>query len=252
MLSLLAALALALPPPAGDAPQADPKRVQAAVSGLEKAWKSENTAERVRALQASVGLGDAALVKLVARGLRDREAEVQQAAIEVLRFAEHPDALKELEALAREERPLRKDPALFAALLRAIGQYGSAGSIRLLGDDLWSNQDARVQKARILGLGRIRTREALERLLELLKSAGPQRIDACMPDFRLALAALSGTDQGNFEAGWQQWWSEHRAQWKPEVRRPALPRDLERSWQVYWGESEGDDRPRKRSERGRD
>jgi hypothetical protein len=252
MLNLLALLALNLPGLGVEALQADPQRAKSAAAELERAWKSESAGDRVRAIQANGNVPDAEVLKLVARGLRDKEVEVQRAAIEALRWVGHPDALKELQALARDEKAFEKDPLLYAALLRAVGQYGSASSIRILGDDLWSVQEQHVLQARILGLGRIRTRESLERLLDLMKVAGLQRIEALMPDFRLALVVLTGADQGNSQPGWQNWWNDHRALLKIAQQPPELPKDLERKWRVYWGEMEGDDRPRKRSERGRD
>jgi len=252
MLRFLALLLLCLPCRAGDPVRADAQRVKSAMAELEKAWKSEAAADRVRAIQANGNVPDPEVVKLVARGLRDKEIEVQRAAIESLRFIGHPDALKELQALARDERPFKKDPQLHAALLRAVGQYGSSSSLHVLGDDPWSVADEHVLRARILGLGRIRTRESLERLFELMKLAGTQRIEALMPDFRLALVALTGVDQGNSEPNWQSWWTEHRAQWKVEEALSKLPRELERKWKDYWGEEESDYRPKKRSERGRD
>lgn len=249
---LLALIALWLPVRADASAQADPQRVRSAVAELERAWKSASAGERVRAIQANADVPDAEVLKLVARGLHDKELEVQRASIEALRFAGHPDALQSLQALARDDKASRRDPALYAALLRAIGQYGSATSIRVLGEDFWSVQDQHVLQARILGLGRIRTRESLERLFELMKTGGPQRVEPIMPDFRLALVLLTGADQGNSQAGWQGWWNDRRAQFKVEERLPELPKDLQRKWGVFWGELQGDERPRKRSERGRD
>ena len=31
-----------------------------------------------------------------------------------------------------------------------------------------------------------------------------------------------------------------------------LPKDLERKWKVYWGEMQDEERPKKRSDRGKD
>jgi len=247
----LCLLALWLPARASE-PQVDAQRVKSAIVELDKAWKSDSAAERARAIQANGDLPDPEVVKLVARGLRDKELDVQRAAIEALRFVNHPDALKELQALAHDEKSPKKDPQLLALLLRAIGQYGSASSLHVLGDELGSAQDPQVLQARILGLGRIRTREALERLIEGMKLATAQRGEAAMPDFRLALAVLSGVDQGGSQAAWQNWWNENRAKLKLDEQSPALPRELERKWKVYWGEMQGDLRPRKRSERGQD
>jgi hypothetical protein len=252
MLPFLALVALCLPRTPEGPSQADAQRAKGAVAELEKAWKSEAAAERVRAIQANGDVADAEVVKLVARGLRDKEPEVQHAAIEALRRVGHPDALKELQALARDGQAFRKDPPSQAALLRAVGQYGSASSIKILGEELGPDQDARVLQARILGLGRTRTRESLERLFEGLRISGAQRSEAQLPDYRLALALLTGTDQGNSASDWQNWWNAHRAQFKVEAQAPALAPDLERKWKVYWGELEGETRSRKRSERGRD
>jgi len=252
MLQILALLTLCLPCSGEEPVQADRQRVKSATTELEKAWKSDSAADRVRAIQTNGNVADAEVVKLVARGLYDKEIDVQRAAIESLRWIGHPDALRELQTLARDEKPFKKDPLLYAALLRAVGQYSSVSSLRILGDELWSVPDEHVIQARILGLGRIRARESLERLFELMRLSGSQRIEALMPDFRMALAVLTGVDQGNSEPGWQSWWKEHRVQWKVEEKRPPMPKDLERKWQVYWGETESDYRPKKRSERGRD
>lgn len=235
-----------------DTPQADPQRVKTALAELEKAWKSAEAGERVRAIREQGSVPDAEVVKLVARGLSDKELEVQRAAIEALRWVGHPDALKELQNRARDEKPYRKDPLLYASLLKAIGQYGNASSIAVLSQDVWSIQEEHVVQARILGLGRIRTRESVEKLIDLMKVAGPQRIQAVMPDFRLALVALTGTDQGNSQIGWQNWWNDNRTKLKVDARPPELPKDLARKWKIYWGEAEEDDRPRKRNERGKD
>ena len=248
---LLAALLCCLPAAGGDVPpQADVQRVKSALAELEAAWKSDSPAERVRALQAQGGVRDAEVVKLVARGLRDKEPDVQRAAIEALRFVAHPDALKELQAQAHDDKALRKDPLLRAALLRAVGQYGQASSIAVLAEEFAAPDDEHVLQARILGLGRVRTREAVEKLLELMKLVGPQRLQMLMPDFRLALLVLTGADQGLSQAAWQSWWSDNRAKWKIAETPLGLPKDLERKWKVYWGEAEDDYRPRKRSERG--
>jgi len=252
MLRFLALLLLCLPCRGGDPVRADAQRVKSAAAELEKAWKSEAAADRVRAIQANGNVPDPEIVKLVARGLRDKAIEVQRAAIESLRFIGQPEALKELQTLAGDERPFKKDPQLHAALLRAVGQYGSSSSLHVLGDDPWSVADEHVLRARILGLGRIRSRESLERLFELMKLAGAQRLETLMPDFRLALVVLTGVDQGNSESNWQNWWNEQRSKWKVEDAVPKLPRELERKWKDYWGEEESDYRPKKRSERGRD
>ena len=252
MLNLVALLLLALAPWTEDRVQADPQRVKAAVAELEKAWKATEGAERIKAIQHNADVADAEVIKLVARGLRDKESDVQRAAIEGLRWVGHPDALKELQNAARDEKPFKKDPMLYAALLKGVGQYGQASSIAVLADDIWSIQEQHVIQARILGLGRIRTRESAEKLFDLMKVAGPNRIDNVMGDFRLSLVALTGVDQGHSQIGWQNWWNDNRTRFKVDPKPPELPKELERKWKVFWGEMDGDERPRKRADRGKD
>lgn len=247
---MLAALLLSFCLAGGEPQQADAQRVKSALAELEAAWKSGSASDRVHAIQTQGAVRDAEVVKLVARGLHDKETDVQHAAVEALRFVGHPDALKELQTLARDEKSFRKDPVLRAALFKAVGQYGQASSIGVLADDFGTLEDDHLVQARILGLGRIRTHEALEKLFEMLKLAGPQRLPLLMPDFRLALVVLTGADQGLSQAGWQAWWNDNRAKWKFAELPPELPKDLERRWKVYWGEMQDDYRPRKRSERG--
>jgi hypothetical protein len=251
MNSLLFQLPLLLPAAQSPAP-ADPARVKTAVVELEKAWKSSEAGERIRAIQAHATVADAEVVKLIAKGLKDKQLDVQKASIEALRWINHPDALAQLQSAAKDSKFYKDQPVVFGSLLKAVGQYGNKSSIPVLTSDVWSVQEQSVIQARILGLGRIRTHESVEALMDLMKVAGTRRIENFMGDFRLALMTLTGADMGSSALAWQQWWSDNKSKLKIAPQPGELPKELDRRWKYYWGELTEEDRPRKRSERGKD
>jgi len=237
MLQLLLATMLTCSAPHETPPQ-DPQRVKAAVAELEKAFKEGRSAERIKAIHDGEPVVDAQVIRWIAHGLQDHDAEVERAAIEALRFIDHPDALKELQSSAQRDESLRKDPELYAALLKAIGQHASPSSIPLLKEGLWSVQDRSVIQARILGLGQIRTEAAAEALIGLMRTGGRAVIQPFMEDFRLALAVLTGVDQGRSQDLWTTWWNENRAKLKIDPRPPTIAKPLQRAWDSYWRASD--------------
>lgn len=228
----------------------DPARVKAAVADLDKALRGGTKDEKLKAIQSSSDVLDADVAKAIGKGLDDKEMDVQRSAIEALRWMQHPEALKQLQNAARAHKDYRKDPVLFAALLKAIGQHASPSSLDVLKDDVWSVPEQGVVQARILGLGQIRTNAAVEALMDLMKVAGPQRIQNVMPDFRLALVQLTGVDKGQSQQIWQDWWNENKAKLKVSPTPSELPRELQFKWETYWGKQEPYERLRKRGERG--
>jgi hypothetical protein len=247
MLQTLMCLMLALPsiarePASDDSPASiaqkpappDPQRVKAAVAELEKAFKEGQSAERIRAIEDGERTIDAQVIRWIAHGLADRDVEVQRAAIEALRFMDHPDALKDLETAALHDESLRKDPEIYAALLKAIGQHASPSSLPIFKESLWTVQDRAVIRARVLGIGQIRTEAAVEALIGLMRSGGKGVIQPFMEDFRLALAELTGVDQGRSQDLWYTWWNENHAKLKVDAKPPVLAKPLQRTWDSYW------------------
>jgi hypothetical protein len=239
LLFTLAPLALAQDPPAPPKPEArppataGPEKVEATIDALERAFGKGEAGERLRAVQTAAGVEDAKVVKLVAKGLRDKDLAVQKAAIEVLRFSAHPAALEPLHAQAKRA-DVRKDPAAYATILRAIGQHGSPESIAVLTDSPWMPQDHAVIEARILGLGRIRTKDSVKALIDLTEVAGPNKIEPFMRHFRASLCALTGVDQGNSRELWQRWWRENKDRLEIAKQPGEMPGELQRYWDRYW------------------
>jgi hypothetical protein len=250
---LLIAVLLTLTQPAALAQTpADAQRVKAALAELDKAFKDAQPAERTNAIQHNAQIADAEVARSIGRGLADRDAGVQRAAITALRWMDHPEAVKQLEAAGQHESPLRKDPELFAALLKGIGQHGSASSIALLKDDVWSVPDYAVMQARILSLGRIRTPAAAEALIAMMRTGGPLKIQPLMEEFRVALAVLTGTDQGRSQEMWMHWWNENHDKLKIESKPPTLEKPLQRRWDSYWNPETHEERPHKNPATGKE
>jgi hypothetical protein len=255
MLDALAALLVLTLAPQEEPPQAvDPKRIEAALEDLDRAFDKGSAEDRVAALSRSGSVPDPDVVDRVERGLRDHEPAVRDAAIGVLRFQEHPSALKALEASYRRDgKRFRKDDvAVYTALIKAIGQHGDVRSIDLLTDDVWEVQDHSVIQARIFSLGNVRDVKSVEALFSLMKSGGRDRIQPFMGELRMALVVLTGVDQGESQDLWIAWWNDSKRGLEISPGLPKLPKQVAQRWASYWGEGRIDERGTKRRDRGRD
>lgn len=232
----------------------DPKRLEAALAELEQAFDKGTEQDRVAAMQRHGSIPDPDVVGWVERGLRDHEAVVRDAAIDTLRFQEHPSALKALEgAYRRDGKRIRKDDvAVYAALIKAIGQHGDPGSIGLLTDDIWEVRDHAVLQARIFSLGNVRDAKSVDALFGLMKSGGRDRIQPIMGDLRTSLLVLTGADQGESQDLWIAWWNDNKRGLEVSPDLPTLPKQVAQRWAYYWGEGRIDERGTKRRDRGRD
>jgi hypothetical protein len=248
---MLATLLALLPLVSPQAPAADAARVKAAVTELDRAFKDGAAAERVTAIQAAASYADPEVIVRIAKGMRDKELDVERAAIEALRFMNHSDATKALVDAARKEPRLRKEPALFASLLRAIGQRADASTIEVLAEDIWTMPDYTIVQARVLSLGRIRTKASVEKLMELMRLAGQSKLEPYMETFRVALMVQTGVDQGTSQDAWLAWWTANKSKFVVPDRPAPLPKTSQYYWDVYWGENKPYDRPTKRADRGR-
>ena len=248
---MLLSLLLAVVPFVQEPPkpvEPDPVRVKAAVTELKEAFAKTEPGPRLRAIQSAATLADGEVVGLIARGLGDKDLSVQNAAIEALRYNEHKKALEELHTRAKLKAAKENLP-VYATLIRAIGQHCSPSSIDVLNDNPWSTPDAAVLQAKILSLGRIHTRESVKALTDLMEVAGINKIEPFMPDFRLALWAQTGADQGASRDLWLRWYRENKDKLKLLETPPAEPKELVKRWTRYWSkpeaEAEGDAPSRK-------
>jgi|SRR5882672_3422281 len=235
--TLLLSFALALP--AQDQPKTpvDPKRIDAAVAELTTAFGKDGTSEtRAAAIKNSVEAVDGKVIALVAKGLDDKDPAVESAAIDALGRMAHPDSLKALHALYKKDKAkLKDDEQLFPLLLRSIARQGSPTSVEVLLDDPFAQRTHDAVRARVLGLGNIRAKSAVEGLVSLLGMAGAQKVDGYMDDFRLSFLHLTGQDKGPDPAAWQKWWQDSKDKYELPATLPDLAPEQKRNWNRYWG-----------------
>ena len=222
---------------------------------LEAALRSREQKALETALTAAQEVAHADIVKQVLRALEDERPPVRLAAVQALRWIRIPESLAALHKLARDKKRL-KEPELGAAILRAIGQHADASSVAILAREPFEPQRGDCISARIYSLGRIRTRESLEALFAMLgtlpQGNHPRPIAAHMKEARLALAILTGVDQGEAPEPWEAWWREHKKGFEVAPKPPELPRELQERWAGYWGLARGYERGDRREDRGQD
>jgi len=261
MASFLAGALLALPLLAQDEapPEPDPKDVEAALAQLEKAFGDGDSADRIRAIERGAEVEHATVIAALAEGLSDDGRDVRIAAIGALRTMNHPAALAPLAERAARVRAGKPGPEKaagqteeLAALLRAVGQHADPSTIDLFAAGALSNEDAAVVRARVLSLGRIRTKQSVEALMALMRKAGRKDVQAHMGEFRLALVAATGVDHGRSQDLWLGWWNDRKKEFEAPEKEPLMPRRDKQAWDAYWGVDRRYPRATKRADRGKD
>ena len=235
----LLALASLIPTPAPILQEKGPtpERIEAAVKALETAYKDGKPEQRIEAIRASVDAVDKKVIELVAKGLKEKDGKVVEAAVDTLGRMRHPESAKALVAYYnRDKKTLYKDhESELVDLVKALGRQGDPAGIEVLTDNVAGATGYPVIQARIMALGNIRDAKAVEAILGLTKAVGPNTLDRYMDDVRLALMALTGEDRGKDSLQWEEWWREHKKDYKVAPEMKPLP-DAERSrWNAFWG-----------------
>ena len=256
-MTALSILVLALAPsPAWeqDPPAPPAEDVRAAIERVRAAQKKgADAASLVEALGRASEVASPEVAALVAKALDDAREPVQSAAVDALGRMRHSSALDALAGYARRERRRIDDrPELEAALVRALGAHGDPSVISLLARDALVEKERAVAKARILSLGNIRSRAALEELLSIMRSHGEKRVQPYMRDLRISLMLLTSVDMGTSQARWNDWWNEHKKGFEVAAQAPRLPDAERRQWDRFWGRRHSYVREERRRERGRD
>jgi len=229
-----------------------PEQIEAALEALTNAYKDGDAGVIIAAIESGSDVLDGKVIDSIAKSLKNKDERVLRAGLEALRWMDHPDAVDELLSAHKRNKPLRKHETLASVLLKAIGQHGSPDAIGVLSDTSFDTSDRDSIQARILGLGMIRSKAAAESLVDLMQKSGRGRRRGgrglYMEDFRLALTALTGDDQGPRREDWLEWWKDNKKKLEISLEMEELPRDLQRKWNKYWeikpekeGEEEGDD-----------
>jgi hypothetical protein len=212
----------------------DPAVIEAAVTELDRVFATRVEGAIVSALLRYRELEHPDVIARVAGALRHRKAGVRRTAIEVLRWMEHEDALAALEKSCREDERLRRDADLLSRTLRAIGQHADPSSLDLFASLPFESKEEDVVRARIRGLGRIRSVRAVDALLALMDTEEGWDPIAFAPDFRLSLQVLTGVDRGVSPSGWKRWREECGDELEVSPKLPELPREARIDWCTYW------------------
>jgi hypothetical protein len=217
-------------------PKPTPEQVRAALQALEEGLASEEPAERVAAIRENAKIDVPGVVAKIAAAVEDRSADVRLEAIDALGRSKQPSALEALLAHYKKHRiDLRKQERVLPRLLTAIARQGDARAIQPLTDDVQAQMLSPTLRARILGLGNVRTKAAVDALVELAGKIGFVEMHNHAEDFRLAMLALTGVDKGRSIDAWRTWWKAEREGFALPEEPPALaPGDATR-WNDFWG-----------------
>lgn len=237
------------------AQEPSPELVARTDAALDEAFASRDLERIQTALAGAQTVPHATVVRRIVAGLEDERREVQLEVLQTLRWNAHPAALEALHRLARDKKRM-KTPEFAAAVLRAIGQHAQPSSIAILARDPFEPQDHACRRARLFGLGRIRTRASLEALLGILavsENGAPhlRRIRAQMNDARIALILLTGVDQGLEPEAWESWWRRSKKTFEVPAKEPALPKEMRLQWDGFFGLPQVYAREPRREDRGR-
>lgn len=216
-------------------PKPTAEAIKAAVAAVDEAFAKGKSPERIAAIKSAADVPDAQVAAAIDKGLRDKDREVQLAAVEALRFMPVPAALEELTAYWKKNRDeLKKDTDLAAKTLQAIGQFGSPKSVALLGDNPFDIKTYPAVQARLMSLGNIRTKESLDTVFSLLRRVGEWKADDFMDDVRLVLYRLTGIDNGKDANAWLTWYSNNKDKITVPAEPPKLPKLEQYMWDRYW------------------
>lgn len=217
---------------------------------LERGLASKDAKLREQAIQAHGPSGNDRAVALIAKALRDKERPVRYMAVETLRHCAHRKALDALHKMLRSDKSLGGDAEMHIALLKAIGQHGNEKSLDLLSSELLVNPDRAVTRAGILAIANIRSRESVETLMSLMRSAGRAQVQRHMSSLRFGLVVLTGTDEGKSQDRWNTWWNDQKRKLKVSPDVPALTEENRRIWNAHWGIQRRRERVLRRHDRG--
>lgn len=205
-----------------------------AARAIEAALKGKDPAAAIEALRRHGRVGEAVVARAAAAGLQHKDLEVRKAAARALRFNEAPEATDALVQAVRDKKAM-EETSYAVELYMAIGQKGDPRTLPVLTDHLVvDNGGNRVTQARILALGQIRDKRAVEAILDFMVAGRGRVRFPYEAQCNLSLAVLTGEDLGGRDS-WMRWWNDHKATLKVSETIPeTLPRRLRAAWDRAW------------------
>ena len=207
------------------------------LEALQVALQRSRPALRSAGLELAPAVDDAALVAAIEPALGDSDEEVRRAAISALGRSPSQAALNALLALAEAaSAQLHRHPRELAELMRALGRHADPRCLRALTSDALASLEPEPLRARILALGRIRTRESVDALVALASALPFAEEQQVLHELRLSFVALTGETPGYTAKSLAHWWESRRTSFVVSAELPALPPALARRWRAAWAD----------------
>lgn len=223
-----------------------------AVAALKAAAKEKDWAILEATLKSVGRIKNKAVVKEMAKSLKHKEPAVALAVIEGLRWNEDPEALNALLKGAKDKKVMAAEKVA-VALTYALGQKADKKALKALKDgfQVTTKGNFELVKAKAHALGRIRTKESVEALIDYVNSGVRRRTERNMQaEPLIALQVLTGQDPGKRVSDWMDWWYDAKGSLKVSSEEWPLPNGrAQRQWDRLWEDPEQRSRA---SARGRD
>lgn len=130
----------------------------------------------------------------------------------------------------------REDHDLDAAILAVIAKSEDPVFVKPLSGDLWKFKDQEIASGRILALGCIRDKTAVDALMDMLYVAKARGTRKYMDTIRQAIRNLTGQTFNDRDEA-KKWWKENRATFEFPAQDPNLKKKLDKRF----GGKDGDD-----------
>lgn len=233
-----------------DDPEPQPptkEQVEAAVEQIEDALEAEDSDAVLAAVQAAISVPHEDVVDALADAATNFELrDVSGAAIDALGRIDHEDAVGKLTRLhSRQSKRIEEDPDWAIGLFRALGRTGDLKALDALAKGSLNGQVLKLDKARILSIGKIRHPEAVEELVGLYNKVRQNETHKYSEVMRTSVAALTGVDFGGGRNAMIEWWNDNKRSLElPEEEPEIEARKLRMTWEGFWND-------RKQKEGGR-
>ncbi|QDU69259.1 hypothetical protein [Engelhardtia mirabilis] len=233
--ALTLALLVSLAPAQEETPPPTPEQVELAVSAIESGLEEHDLEATLAAIEAAKTVPHEDVTEALGEAARTPELEIGVAALDALGRIEHDSAVAELKKVRKKAKKLLDEEAWAIELWRAMGRRGDAELIDELADGSVTAQHFKVDRARILALGKIRSPKSVEALMDLMKRIAIKEVNGFMDPFRASLGALTGQDAGHNRPLWQAWWNDNkRSLALPEEEAVIENKKIRVVWEGFW------------------
>lgn len=197
---------------------ADPEKVKALVKEFEKDYSRMGATEKQRYFKELEETGhEMAALSIAKKGLKDKDLAIRALAARTVGAMR---CRKALSSLTRALKPNARNTDVYLALIKALGDLGDPKAIPHLSKDFWNQKDAaagiRAAQAKITALGYIRSKKAVDALIDMLYVADPLAMMAVAGHMQASLKRLTGEDFGMNRDAWRGWWKKNERKFKLE------------------------------------